>query len=222
MQPGAISRAVCYWPVPAETASTCSDRSLAQPTCSGAPTVVATTARRLHLSRSGSLICRIEGVACPHTYALTCISLAVLAIVNSAFPSYRECSKRRILARASARPCVDSNQQNSQRWSPGDLPTVFTLPECSIPSGSWPTVRLASWTVGDSAWLARYSHLCRRSPRPMYRITCPSRTRLHARSQALAMHRGLMYRIIGHYHFDCLLDPGWLARHLPLACSLCT
>ena len=36
-------------------------------------------------------------------------------------------------------------------------------------------------------------------PRPMYRITCPSRARLHARSQVLAIHRGLMYRIIGHY-----------------------
>jgi len=35
--------------------------------------------------------------------------------------------------------------------------------------------------------------------RPMYRITCPSRTRLHARSQVLARHRSLMYRIIGHY-----------------------
>src|ERR1017187_566725 len=38
-------------------------------------------------------------------------------------------------------------------------------------------------------------------PQPMYRITCPSRTRLHARFQVLAMHRGLMYRITGHYHF---------------------
>lgn len=44
-------------------------------------------------------------------------------------------------------------------------------------------------------------------PRPMYRITCPSRTRLAARSQVLARHRSLMYRInrslmyriIGHY-----------------------
>jgi hypothetical protein len=36
-------------------------------------------------------------------------------------------------------------------------------------------------------------------PRPMYRITCPSRARLHARSQVLAMHRGLMHRITGHY-----------------------
>jgi hypothetical protein len=36
-------------------------------------------------------------------------------------------------------------------------------------------------------------------PRPMYRITCPSRTRLHARSQVLAMHRGMVYRITGHY-----------------------
>jgi len=36
-------------------------------------------------------------------------------------------------------------------------------------------------------------------PRPMYRITCPSRTRPHARSQVLAIHRGLMYRITAHY-----------------------
>jgi hypothetical protein len=36
-------------------------------------------------------------------------------------------------------------------------------------------------------------------PRPMYRITCPSSTQLHASSQVLAVHRGLMYRIIGHY-----------------------
>ena len=35
--------------------------------------------------------------------------------------------------------------------------------------------------------------------RPMYRITCPSRTSLHARSQVRAGHHGLMYRIIGHY-----------------------
>jgi hypothetical protein len=34
-------------------------------------------------------------------------------------------------------------------------------------------------------------------PGPMYRITGPSRTRLYARSQVLAMHRGLMYRITG-------------------------
>lgn len=33
----------------------------------------------------------------------------------------------------------------------------------------------------------------------MYRITCPSRARLHRHAQVLAMHCGLMYRITGHY-----------------------
>src|SRR5437763_291908 len=36
-------------------------------------------------------------------------------------------------------------------------------------------------------------------PGPMYRITCPSRTQLHARYQVLAVRHGLMYRITGRY-----------------------
>ena len=113
-------------------------------------------------------------------------------------------AERRILARAPAHPRAGSIAQNSQLWSPGGLAAVgqmFTLPECSSPFwivGSWPTVRSAPWTV-DGVRLVRARTFAAALPRPMYRITCPSRTRLHARSQVLAMHRGLMYRIIGHY-----------------------
>jgi hypothetical protein len=110
----------------------------------------------------------------------------------------------RLLARACARPCADSNAQNSQLWcQPGcRLPAgnTFTLPECSSPSGvaeSWPTGRSAAWTVMVPGVRGAVAAAL---PRPMYGITCPSRTRLHACSQVLARHRGLMYRITGHYH----------------------
>ena len=42
----------------------------------------------------------------------------------------------------------------------------------------------------------------------MYRITCPSRTRLNARSQVLARNRCLMYRVTGHYP-DRFADHSW-------------
>ena len=73
--------------------------------------------------------------------------------------------------------------------------------ECSSPSGivgDLLAVGSAPWTVGG-VWLGRCPRLRRRSSRPMYRITCPSPTRLHARSQVLTRHRSLMYRITGHY-----------------------
>jgi hypothetical protein len=49
------------------------------------------------------------------------------------------------------------------------------------------TIRSASWTA-DGIWLARCLHFAAARPDPMSRITCPSRTRLHARSQVLATH----------------------------------
>jgi hypothetical protein len=45
-------------------------------------------------------------------------------------------------------------------------------------------------------------------PRPMYRITCPYRTQLHAHSQVLARHRGLTCRITGHYPMASSDGPG--------------
>jgi hypothetical protein len=57
----------------------------------------------------------------------------------------------------------------------------------------------------DGVWLARYPHLRRRSSSADIRDNVSSRTQPHARSQVLAAHRGLMYRIslmyriIGHY-----------------------
>jgi hypothetical protein len=76
-------------------------------------------------------------------------------------------TERRILARASARPCAGSNAQNSQLLLPGGLPTVgvFTLPKCSNlsgMSGAGPQLdqRLGPW---DGVWRARCPHLRSRS-----------------------------------------------------------
>ena len=56
--------------------------------------------------------------------------------------------------------------------------------------------------------------------RPMYRITCPSRTRLHACSRVLARHRDLMYRITGHYPVPLPAGSGRRAtRPRPGTCS---
>ena len=79
-------------------------------------------------------------------------------------------------ARASARPRVGSNAQNCQLW-----------PRCGLsPAAAMNDLRGAHT-------------LAAALPRPMYRITCPSRADLHARSQVLAMRCGLMCWITGHY-----------------------
>ena len=109
---------------------------------------------------------------------------------------------RRILARASARPCAGSTHRTASygHWAAGGLQGTCSLCRSAAVrlglSGACPQLdrRLGPWMASGlgSAFTAAL-------PRPMYRITCPSRTRLHARSQVPAMHRGLMYRIIGHY-----------------------
>ena len=142
--------------------------------------------RRPHLHRHGRDHCHHAGSPAPQCRILACSA------------------DRRLLARASARRCAGSSAQNSQLWSPRGRPPagyMFTLPERGSPSGivgSWPTVRL------DRGWRLACPVPSPPLPRPIYRVTCPSRTQLHARSQVLAMHRGLMYRIIGHYHFQRL------------------
>jgi hypothetical protein len=63
-------------------------------------------------------------------------------------------------------------------------------------SGASPQLdrRLGPWMASGllGAFAAALSRL-------MYRITCPSRTRPHARSQVLAIRRSVMYRITAHY-----------------------
>ena len=58
-------------------------------------------------------------------------------------------------------------------------------------------------------------------PRPIYRITCPSRARLHARSQVRAKHRGAMYRVIGHYPVALPVHVGLAARSAAAQISIC-
>ncbi len=85
-----------------------------------------------------------------------------------------------------------SNAQNRQLWHQvacGPWGCMFTVPRCSLLSGivgSWPTVRSAPRTV-DGIGLADGTRICAADLlRPMYRITCLSRTRLHARSRVHA------------------------------------
>lgn len=90
-----------------------------------------------------------------------------------------------------------SNAQNSQLWSPGGLPpAVVHIHFAGVQQSVWDYQALAHSSIGalDRGW-----HLACALPRPMYRITCPSRARLHARSEVIARHRCLTYRIIGHY-----------------------
>ena len=59
-------------------------------------------------------------------------------------------------------------------------------------------------------------------PRPMYRITCPSRTRLHASSQGLAMYRGLMSRIRrSPIRWPCQVTESLAARSAAAQISIC-
>ncbi len=62
-----------------------------------------------------------------------------------------------------------------------------TSPGCGGPSGVvmiWPTVRSAPWIV-DGVCLRGARAFAADLPRPIYRITCPSRIGLDARSQVL-------------------------------------
>jgi hypothetical protein len=59
----------------------------------------------------GMLICRIEDVACPHTYALTCMSSPTTAIVNLALSSVRR-ARRRIWRK----PPATTGQRRSERY----------------------------------------------------------------------------------------------------------
>ena len=111
----------------------------------------------------------------------------------------------RIFAHASARPHAGSNAQNCQLWSLGGLPPAgvhvhFAGVQQSVWDchGSEPQLdrRLRLWMAFGLRGARIFAAAL---PRPMYRITCPSRTRLHACSQVLARHHGLMCRIIGHY-----------------------
>jgi hypothetical protein len=76
--------------------------------------------------------------------------------------------------------------------------------DCHDQADSW----IGPWTV-DGVYLPS-ARAFADIPRPMYRITRPSRTWPHARSQVVARHRGLMYRITGHYP----VAP-WRAGRLP-------
>jgi hypothetical protein len=62
LQPGTLSRAICYCPPPARAASTYSDGSPGRSSCPGASIMVATTAKKLHLSRAGTA--NFDGKTC--------------------------------------------------------------------------------------------------------------------------------------------------------------
>ena len=124
-------------------------------------------------------------------------------------PLGRACERNaeylRMPPRVSAR---GSNAQNSQLWSPGGRPlawhtfTHFAGVQYSV----WDLRELAHSEIGalEHGWRLARAVLAPSPPlfidsRPMYRITYPGHARLHARSQVLARHRGLMCWIIGHY-----------------------
>ena len=75
---------------------------------------------------------------------------------------FKATTDRRILARASARPCTGSNAQNSQLWSPGGWPPaeyMFTSQSAAIRlglSGACPQLnrRLGPWMVSLAVLLS--------------------------------------------------------------------
>jgi len=80
---------------------------------------------------------------------------------------------------------------------------TYGYPGFPVLAGSWVTIDrpLGPWMAYGWRGVRTFAAIL---PDPMYPITCPSRTRLHARSQVLATHRSLMYRVIGHIqaHLD--------------------
>jgi len=173
-------------------------------------------------------IWRCAGVACARGYAQACITFQVhLARLRrsrncgTTFSCRRIEPYRRILTRASTRPRAGSSAQNSQLGQQVADP-LHGNGICSLRRSA--AVRLGLSGAGPQLdrrrgpWMASgvRSAFAAALPRPMYRITCPSRTRLHARSQVLAMRRSLMYRIIRPLSGGCAGSAPAAGHRVPL------
>ena len=119
-------------------------------------------------------------------------------------PRSRGTADRRTLARASAHLRAGSNAEQPAlvtRWPAADTGTCSLCRSAAVRLGLSGAGSRSDRRLGPSlsSGLRGARTFAAALPKPMYRITCPSRTRLHARSQVLARHRCLMYRVIGHY-----------------------